>query len=40
MFALLYEQTRDPRYLQAAEYIVRTEWTLPYHDFYTNSTLS
>ena len=29
MFALLYEQTRDPRYLQAAEYIVRTEWTLP-----------
>lgn len=40
IFALLYLQTRNPRYLEAAEYIVRKEWTIPYHDFYTNSTLS
>lgn len=40
IFALLYEETRDPRYLEAAEYIVQQEWKVPYHDFYTNSTLA
>lgn len=38
-FALLYQETGEKRYLETAEYIVETEWKLPYDDFFTKSIL-
>ena len=39
-FALLYEETNKKEYLEAAEYIVNTEWKLSYQDFYTQKTIA
>ncbi len=39
-FALLYEATGKPEYLQAAEYIVNEEWNMEYPDFYSKTILS
>ena len=39
-FALFYEETGDPRYLAAAERLVREDMTHLYPDFYTQTTLS
>ena len=39
-FALLYEETGEPRYLAAAERLVREDMTHSYPDFYTQTTLS
>ncbi len=39
-FALLHSITGEEKYLKAAQYIVETEWTYEYHDYYTNSVLA
>ena len=38
-FALLYEETGDGKYLEAAEKIVAVDWNVEYLDFYTKKTL-
>ena len=38
-FALLYQETENEHYLEAAEYLIETEWKLPYDDFFTKSVL-
>lgn len=39
-FALFYEETGEPRYLTAAERLVREDMTHTYPDFYTQKTLA
>ena len=39
-FALLYEETGDAKYLEAAEKIVADDWNTEYPDFYTRQVLS
>ncbi len=39
LFIILYRETGDGRYLEAARYIVDVEWGLEYPDFYTSRVL-
>lgn len=36
----MYEQTNEKKYIEAAEYIVNTEWKLEYLDFYSKKIVS
>lgn len=40
VFAILYQETGNKKYLEAAERIVLNEWKLEYHDFYTGQVLA
>lgn len=40
VFAILYQETGDKRYLDACEHIVLNEWKIEYDDFYTKRVLA
>lgn len=39
-FALLYQETGEPRYREAAAYIVDREWKMPYDDYFSKSVIA